>query len=150
MQSILQKVIGATSDKNISIEQVEIITGSPKGVLLNNIIEAIEKADLNKGLKSLHETVKQNIDSKLFLRLLIERVRSVLLLRFAKDLETEIRDNYTDTDFKFLKDMADNKSSKVNSKILDELLKAYEEINFSAVKEIPLELALIRLLGDRS
>lgn len=148
-ESILQKVISSSSDKKISINEVELITGSPKGTLLNSVIEAIEVEDLNEALKSLHLAIEQNIEMKLFLRLLIERVRIVLLLRFAKDLEKEISESLTESDFKFLTDLAHKKSSKINSKTLDELLRAYEEINFAAVKELPLELALIRLIGEK-
>ncbi|MDO8492327.1 MAG: DNA polymerase III subunit gamma/tau [bacterium] len=148
-QGILQKVMSASQDKKITIDEVELITGSPKGKLLNSVIEAIEKEDLNEGLKVLHIATGENIDMKLFLRLLIERVRIVMLLRFAKDLEKEISENLTDTDFEFLKELSVKKGSKINSKTLDELLRAYEEINFAAVKELPLELALIRLIAEK-
>jgi len=147
-ESILQKVMSSSQDKKISIEEVELITGSPKGTLINSIIEAIEENDANAALKALHQALEQNIEMKLFLRLLIERVRIVLLLRFAKDLEKEISESLTENDFKFLKDLAQKKGSKINSKTLDELLRAYEEVNFADSKELPLELSLVRLIGE--
>jgi len=42
---ILQKAMGASADKKILLSEVEKITGSPRGTLVNSLIEAIEKRD---------------------------------------------------------------------------------------------------------
>lgn len=144
-QSLLQKVITATNDKKITIEEVEKITGAPRGKLIEEIISGIEEKNISKSLLAIEKAKEQNIDMKLLLRLLLERVRAVLLLRFAKEMEGKISDSYTDSDFAYLKELAHKKGGVITSKVLDELLKAYEEINFSAIKELPLQLALMRI-----
>ncbi len=147
-QVILQKIITAQSGKNISIEDVEAVSGAPKGKLLEDVILGIEEKNGGKSLLALEKAKEQNIDMKLFLRLLLERVRVVLLLRFAKEMEKKLSENYTEDDFKLLKDLANKKGGVINSKVLDELLRAYEEINFAAIKELPLQLALMRIIGE--
>ena len=147
-ESILQKIISSSKDKKISLQEVELITGAPKSELLNTVLTGIEEGDSNKALKAVATAKEQNIESKLFLRLLIERIRTVMLMRFAKDLEAEFKDSLNDTDFVFLKGLADKKGSKVTSKVLDELLRAFEEVSFAAMKELPLELALMRIVGE--
>ncbi|MEK7567573.1 MAG: DNA polymerase III subunit gamma/tau [Patescibacteria group bacterium] len=148
-QVILQKVITAQSGKSISIENVETVSGAPKGKLLEDVLIGIEEKDSSKSLLAIEKAKEQNIDMKLFLRLLLERVRVVLLLRFAKEMEKKLSENYTEGDFKLLKDLANKKGGVINSKVLDELLCAYEEINFAAIKELPLQLALMRIMGDK-
>lgn len=144
-QSILQKILGYSKDKKISISEVETITGAPKGQILNSFIESIEEAREADAVLILNNATKENIDIKVFLKLLLERMRAILLLRFAKDMEKSIEEIYSEHDFEFLKNIANKKGSKINSKTLDEFLRAYEEISYSAIKSLPVELALIRL-----
>lgn len=148
-ESILQKVMHASKDKKITIDEVELITGAPKASLLQEVIAGIDAGDANQSLSALQRVVSQNIDPKLFLMLLLQRVRSILLLRYAKDLEGEIAKNTTDTDFAFLKTHAHKKGSKINSKTLDELLRAYAETNVAVLKSLPLELAIMRMANEK-
>lgn len=147
-QSILQKILSSSKDKKISVAEVELVTGAPKGVILNNIIEAIEEGDTGKALSEVRNASLDNIDMKVFLKLLLDRMRTILLLRFAPDLEAEIKESLSENDYKLLSGFAKKKSSKINSKTLDEFLKAYEDVSYSAIKSLPIELALIRLQGE--
>lgn len=147
-ESILQKVISSSSDKKISVEEVELITGAPKSELLNDCLESIENKDLEKGLKAVKKAAEENIDMGIFLKLLLERVRAVLLLRFVKDMEKELSLEFTENDFEFLKKIAENKNSNINSGALSELLTASGETMYAALPELPLELALMKLVGQ--
>lgn len=145
---ILQKIIVSTKDKKISVGEVETVTGAPRGALLNDVLDAVDKKDLSKALGKVAEAAKQNTDMKVFLKLLIERVRAVLLLRYAHELESELEEEYSDTDFAYLKKLA-KEGKEINSLFLTKLLEAYDATGRSYVKELPLELALIELLqGD--
>jgi DNA polymerase-3 subunit gamma/tau len=147
-QSILQKVISASNDKKISLEEVELITGAPKSALLNGVLESIEEGNLERGLRAVRQVSEQNIDMNVYLKLLIERVRLVLLLRFAKDMEKDIAEELAESDFQFLKNIAANKASKIKSDTLSCLLNAAEQTFTASVPEVPLELALIKLVGE--
>ncbi len=83
-QGILQKVISASSDKKISREEVEKITGAPSQVLVDDFISAIAYKDLEKGLTSVNKACEQNIDMKVYLKLVLRKTRAVLILRFSK------------------------------------------------------------------
>lgn len=146
-ESILQKVISASSDKKVSLAEVELITGAPKSKLLNDVIGSIETGNIDSGLAAIRAAARENIDMNVFLRLLLERVRVILLLRFAKDMEKELNQELTDEDFAFLKAAAENKNSKIKSDTLSELLSAAEQTMYASVPELPLELALVKLSG---
>jgi len=145
---ILQKIIVSTSDKKISVEEVETVTGAPRGELINDIIESLSKKDLASGLKNVSDAVKQNVDMKVFLKLLIERVRTILLLRYATELEDELKEEYSVMDFAFLKKLAGGDGKGIHSAILSKLLEAYDATGRSYIKELPLELALMELLRE--
>ena len=149
-EGILQKVIGSAKDKIIVVEEVEKTTGAPNSRLLNDCLESLEKGDLEKGLKAVRAAADKNIDMSVFLKRLPERVRVILLLRVAKDMEKEIKEELTEEDFTFLKTIAVNKDSKIKSDTLHELLNAAEQTTFASITQLPLELALIKLTNKES
>lgn len=144
---ILQKVFSAASGKKISPEEVEKIAGAPRAASFEKLLHALEAGDAGACLTLIEETAQSGADMNVFSKLLIERVRAILLLRFAKDLEKEIRENHSGHDFQFLSSIAHKPTSKVNSAFLHELLLAYEASNRGMSPESSLELAILKILG---
>ena len=149
-QGILQKVISSSVDKKISLEEVENITGAPKNSLVNDVLSSFAEKDVEKGVSALHKASENNVDMKVFLNLVLKKMRAVLLLRYAKDTENEMKEEFTEEDFGFLKKLAGEAGANLTSQVLKELLSAYDEMRFAAIPELPLELALIKLVGDNS
>lgn len=149
-QGILQKILFSSSDKKVSVEEVEKIAGAPKGELVNNIISAIAKEELEKGLRAINSAVEGNVDMKVFLKMILHKVRSVMLLKYAKDMEGIIKEQFNKEDFEFLKAFSKEEKNKINSKTLNELLLAYNAIDYSYISQLPLELALIKILKQDS
>ncbi len=145
-QSILQKIISASKDKKITAEEVEMVTGAPKAEMVNNFIQAIEEGNLELGLGAIEKAVEQNIDILLYFKLVLHKTRAILLLRNLKSSETKIAEEFSDSDFKFLKSIADKKPSKINSDSLLTLLSYYDMIAKAYIPELPLELALTKLI----
>jgi DNA polymerase-3 subunit gamma/tau len=149
-QGILQKVMGASSDKKITLAEVERVTGAPKGDLVNAVVGAIEKKDAAEGLVALGKAAEQNIDMKVFAALLLAKLRFVLLLRNAPEMEKGIREEVSSEDFAFLKRVALQKDSRVNSSALLEFLAAYDLIGYASLPQLPLELAVIKLTTNNA
>ncbi|MFM2357507.1 MAG: hypothetical protein RJA61_244 [Candidatus Parcubacteria bacterium] len=147
---ILQKVIGSSEDKKISLEEIEKVTGAPKTSLVNAVIQGIAHKDISVSLKALHKAVEGNVDMKLFTKLILQKLRFVLLLRFAGDMEKGIKETLSEEDFTFLKGIASDKEVKINSETLIEFLSAYDLIGFASIPELPLELAIIKLVGQNN
>ena len=142
---ILQKVMSTSLDKNIAVAEVEKVTGSPKGTLVNALIESLEKKDVSAGLVAIGKAVEQDIDIKVFAKLLLAKLRFVLLIRNAPDMEKGIQDEVSAEDFAFLKRIAGEKESRINSALLLEFLNVYDLIGYAALPQLPLELAVIKL-----
>lgn len=146
-QSVLQKVLSASSDKKITVEEVATITGAPKAEIIGQIIEGLSVGDGAKSLSAVGEAVKGNSDMAVLLMILIDRVRMLLMLRYAPKLGGEMITDLTDTEQVFLTGLATDAKSKINSETLRKLLMANIETARSPVPQLPLELAIMELVA---
>lgn len=145
-QSILQKVMGSSKDKKISLDEVVMVTGAPRGEMINDFIRSIDENNLETGLKSISQAVDSNIDLLLYFKLVLHKMRSILLLRNLPSAEEKLKEEMTDADFIFLKNLADKKGSKINSDTLLTLLSNYDMVAKAYLPEMVLELTLSKLL----
>ncbi len=146
-QSVLQKVLSASSDKKITVEEVATITGAPKSEVIAHIIEGLSSGDGAKALGAVGEAVKGNSDIAVLLMILIDRMRMLLMLRYAPKVGEEMVADLADTEQMFLKELAKDAQSKINSETLRKLLVATIETARSPVPQLPLELAIMELCG---
>jgi len=158
-QGILQKVLSASSDlsasqgasrqagKKITLAEVEQVTGAPRNTLINDFLTAISIGDTNKALTAINAAAEGNVDMRVFLKLILHKVRIVLLLRFAKDLESRIQEELTAEEFEFLKKLAGKDGAKIASPVLNELLFAYDQMRYAYLPQLSLELATITITG---
>jgi DNA polymerase III subunit gamma/tau len=151
----LQKVVNFSGrdgkTKKIEIGDVEKITGSPKSALVNDFISAIATKDLPKGIEAVQKAAAENLDMKLFLRLIVEKFRVAIILRYAPKLEEEMAGDLGEADLEFLKGMVKgDKEGMLRSPALATLLEAYQNIDRAFVAELPLELALVEILSKDS
>ncbi len=146
---VLQKVLNFSKSKKINIEEVEKITGAPKTTLVNDVITAIATKDLEKGISAVRKASAENLDMKLFLRLIIEKFRVAIILRYAPKLEEEMAGDLNASDVELLKGLIkEDKAGMLRSNSLSVLLEAYQNIDRAFVAELPLELALVQILGQ--
>ncbi len=147
---MIQKVISTSVDKKITAEEVEMITGAPPRDLVNNFIVAIAENNLDAGLAAINKAAKNNINMKIFLKLILAKFRFILLLCFAKEMESEIKKEVDEDDFNFFKKMKDSKSAKLSAATLSKLLDVHLKLDFAYIAQLPLELALIEILTDEN
>ncbi len=145
---ILQKVISASANKNISLKEVEKITGAPNSMLVNDFVSSLDEKDLDNGLKVLNQAVENGIDVQIFLKLILYKARAVLLLRFAEDMEKGIEDSFSERDFRFLKEISQKKDSNIKAEVIKELIETSSHTKLSYIPQLPLELMLIKLAKD--
>jgi DNA polymerase-3 subunit gamma/tau len=140
---ILQKVISSSSEKKISLSEVESITGAPKGSLVNDFISALLKKEKEKALAAIAKAGAENISIKLFTSLVLEKVRLMLLLRNAPGMADELKERVSEDDGNLLQKLSLDKESHLSSAVLLELIKAYDAVGRAHIETLPLELAVI-------
>ncbi len=141
---ILQKVLTVSTDKTLTEEEVAKVVGAPQASVLNGFLTALAKGELGEALTSVSSAAAKGIEAKTFLLLALEKIRAVLLLRYAPKMEEAIKEQFGPDDTEFLKSLAGKDGARVNSTLLSELITAYVEMNRAPEPLIPLELALYR------
>lgn len=145
----LQKVVNFSKGKKIKREDVEKITGAPKSALVNDLISAIAEKNLEKGLATVKLASDSNLDIKLYFKLIIEKFRMAIIVRYAPSLEEEMAGDLSPEDLAFLKaTVKGDKSGMLRSPALTILLESYQQMDNAFIAELPLELALIKILGE--
>ncbi len=142
---VMQKVILASGDKIGDADEVAAIIGAPKGAVMNSLVEALSQKDAETALKYVAEVVEQRADMKLFMRLLLERVRAVMLLRNAPAQEEALLSHFGESDTEQIKKLAGEAGSALNSHLLVRLLAATEQSSRVALPHLPLELAIVEI-----
>lgn len=144
---ILQKVLNFAKGKNITREEVEKITGAPKATLVNAVLGAIIEKNLEQGIATVRKASQSNLDMKLFLKLIIQKLRMAIVIRYAPKLEQEMVGDLGESDLNFLKELVKgDRGGMLRSHTLALLLRAYQDIDRAFISELPLELALIEVL----
>lgn len=144
----LQKVLSSSADKKITAGEVEATLGAPSAHLVNDFINAVVARDFAKGAKVLGEASESVGDMKIFLDLVVRKVRFVLILRFAPGMKGEVQANSSEEDFVLLEKLAKEAGKTLASKELLALLGAYADLRTASVSTLPLELALLRIIGE--
>ncbi len=147
--SILQKIINSSEDNKLSQKEVERVLGAPRSELILAILEGIESKDTSAGLTAIKQASEQNSDMAVLLKMLIRSLRFVLLLRFAKDMVSYVKEEVSEEEFDQLESLA--KSAKnINSKTLLSFLEASSLQKYADIPELPLELAVIESAGGEA
>lgn len=144
-QSVLQKILVSSSDKKVSVEEVEMITGAPKGELIRRVMEGLAKGDATDALKAVGEAVSANADMELFATLLLDRARLALLVRYSADFAQELIADLPEADREVVESLAKDPTSRLNSETLRKLIEAAIATSRSPIPHLPLELAIMEL-----
>jgi DNA polymerase-3 subunit gamma/tau len=142
---LLQKAIAFSSSKKISAAEILSITGAPESSLVDDFIRALAHNDLERGIMAVNGVTSQNSDMQLYIKLILVKLRAVLLLRYAPKMVDVIP--LSEKDKTFLGELASKKPEHLSSRALSILLEAYQMSGHSSIKELPLELALVKILN---
>jgi DNA polymerase-3 subunit gamma/tau len=145
---ILQKIMSYSKDKKIDSKEISLVTGAPNNVIVNQFIEALAKSDLAKGLDAIRKASSENVEMTIFLKLILAKLRTALLLRYAKDMKEELLVGMTSDDREFMLGILKEKGTGISSKSLEILLESVEQTKYASIKELPLELSLVKILGE--
>ncbi len=142
---VTQKVILASGDKIGNADEVAGIIGAPKNEILLSLIKALQEGSTEKALEALAEAVSLHVDMKLFARLILENLRAVILLRHQPAKSEVLLANFGPASKTFLLELAKVTPSPLNSQMLLRLLSATQQITYSPIPHLPLEIAVIEL-----
>lgn len=147
---LLQKVIGYSPDKKISLEEVRRITGAPSFELISDFVLSLIDGDLEKTLEVLDRVISESVEIKVFLKLAMREMRLAILAVFAPRLKKQIVEELGEGAKNFL----DRPTAEVTlgarrlASILREFLGIYNQIGDSILPQALIELVLVKALGE--
>ncbi len=140
---ITQKVMMASGDSELTADEVADVVGAPKNILLQDMLIAFATKDLERGLDALKHASESHVDVKLFYKLLLERLRSIIITRHNKNVVEGLSLQYSEEEKKRILEYAEDAKSPINSHTLMQALNASEYIGRSSHPMLPLELLFI-------
>ncbi len=144
----LQKVIGMSKDKKLDDEEVRMALGAPSKMLIHDFIDSLATKDVDGALSVIEKVKGLNLSVSTYCDLVLRTLRFALLVRYAKSMHENIKADVGEDEFEYLLEKSKDAKSGISSVTITEFLKAREEMNISALPELPLELAVIRMLGE--
>jgi DNA polymerase-3 subunit gamma/tau len=140
--SILQKVLGSSADKKLTRKEVEKVTGAPKREQVHALVAALASGERGAALTAVEKASSASVDMPLYLDLVLEALRSTLLIQYAPDLHGALKAELGEEEFQTLVRCT---KSNITHKTLLAFLTAAERIRYAPIPALPLELAVLEL-----
>lgn len=149
---ILQKVISYSPDKKISLEEVRRITGAPSFELVADFVQSLAGGDLEAALATLDLVATQSIEMKVFLKVVMREMRFIIIAVFAPRLKERVAGELTVTGREFLNKPKEElvAGARQLATVLREFLAIYSQLNDSFIPQAPIELALVKVFGQKA
>jgi len=146
---VTQKVILATSGATADADAVAQIIGAPTSELLTRTLKAFATKNATDGLTVLQEAHERHVEPLLYLRVLLEYVRTIMLLRHQPAKRENLLTPYGEVVQKTLIDLSGASGSAINSQLLVRLLACVDATRSSPLPFLPLEIVMIEV-GEKS
>ena len=146
-ESMLSQVITfAGQDNKITIEEVKQVLGIVDINLLIKFIGILLKKDQSEALRFINKLISQGHNLSQFVNLLTGYLRKILLVKIDKSLSEIAGEELTKEQLSVIEKQAESFSLSNLSKIVQLFIEAGQEIKFSSLPQIPLELATIEAI----
>ncbi len=144
----LQKVISFSKDKKISLKEIEDVTGSPNILLVNGFLDALASKEIEKGFLCIKRASEDNLDMSIYLKMIISKLRYALMLRYAPKTKDDVLNLFGEVDMNYISNVISSKPAYISSLTLLILLDTYQSIRTAVISELPLEMALVKILNE--
>lgn len=143
--SVLESALASSTDKKLTRSEVEKATGAPRHMLVHALAAALSEGNQEQALSTIRTVADQDIDMMLYLSLVLEYVRQVLLLRHAPELRKAIEEELGEDAHAEALVLAKAEGSKLTHETLKAFLDASGRMRFAPIPSLPLELAVLEL-----
>ncbi|OGZ60144.1 MAG: DNA polymerase III, subunit gamma and tau [Candidatus Spechtbacteria bacterium RIFCSPLOWO2_12_FULL_38_22] len=144
-ESILGKIF---SLNNIEESEIRKLLGATDLASISNFIDFIIENNKEAVLKYINDMVSGGEDLEQFINSSIDYVRKLLFLKLSPSSEVLISGNLTKEELKKAKIQTTGLTEKKIYGIIKQLLEAVNNIKYSPMPQLPLELAVIEIIGE--
>jgi DNA polymerase-3 subunit gamma/tau len=148
--SILQKIFSAAKGRTITRELVETITGAPSLSTIQELYSALITRDIDAIYQTLAHAEAHHTDMMLLAQLLLNTMRLSLMYRYAPSMREAFEAQHSELYVELVKRGAIESTEAISSKGIVSMITAIERIAYASVPALPLELAMLEMLGVES
>ncbi len=149
--SSLEKILAVTEEgKALDVDTVARIIGAPRHETINKILRGIAESNTEQALLAVREASIDHVDMDFFLRVILMKLRAVLLMRYAPSMEATLSGEFSPDDIVLLRTLAKDPGMRINSHTLLEFLAVSNIIGEAVVPTLPIELAIIRTIAEKT
>lgn len=142
-ESMLGQVL-SLNDKEITLEEAEIILPRLESEKINEMIKYLFKKDTQKSIELINKLTEEGIDLKQFNLDLIESLRKILLVkigakieRYSFSLDEKIEDE--------ILSLAKEFKTEELIKIIEEFIRVKTLLEYTEIPQLPFELAIVKI-----
>lgn len=146
--STLEKVLASSTDKKITREEAEQATGAPRLELLEDLLLALAEDSMEKALSIIRKAEKNDVDMNLYLTLVLEYMRNILLVRHAPEIRKEIESEVGEDMYKKIESFSGAKTGKLDHTTLKVFIDIASALRYAPISALPFELALYDLFSS--
>jgi DNA polymerase-3 subunit gamma/tau len=139
----LEKIIGASKDKTITLKEAEEVLGAPDESIVLSYIQGLTEKNAEKSLTAVRALSNKGVDLTKSFELILERFRALVLMAISKESEAVLKEELSEKTFETLQSLIASKSPVISSVTLLALLDAYAKMKNCPIPEILLESAAI-------
>lgn len=138
----LQKVMSYSSDKALTVDEVEKITGAPRRSIVEGIVGHLADGNADQAIADVHSAALSGVNMSVLNELVVEMVRNILLCRVSPMAKKRLESELDKEAFKTIETLARD-ASRLNSRLLRSLLDMAQLERKTSIAELPLELIII-------
>jgi DNA polymerase-3 subunit gamma/tau len=163
-ESLLGQVM-AMEDQEITLEEVQTILGITDNSAVIKMADFLIKKDTRGAIVFINQIVEEGYDLTQFARSFINYLRKMMIMSAggsgvggglsreagqaaAQQLRQLVAPELTDEQFKIILEQGQKLSSAEIIKIMKTFIRAENEIKFAVLPQLPLELAVVELVGS--
>lgn len=135
------------SGKKITGDKLRNFLSFPSEEIVDIFIDSFLAKDTEKGLEAIHQAINGNTDMKIFLKLVLRDIRSMILLKLAPNMKPRLAGAHGEREFRFIEKKAAQAKNGELERALKILLDAYDTRARPFLPQIPLELAFLKIVG---
>lgn len=144
---LLQKTLSASSNREITRELVEKVTGAPSLSVIYELYDALINKDINSAYKIIFKSNEHHTDMMLLAELMLDTMRTSLMYRYAPKMREEIEANHNEKYIEIIKKGAVEGAEVISSGSIVSLITAVERMAYASIPVLPLELAFLEMTG---
>ena len=146
-QGLLQKMLSASTDRNITRELVERVTGAPSLKVIHELYSALIEKNMESVYETLNKSNEHHTDMMLLAQLLLDTMRMSLMYRYAPKMREGIEAEHNEQYIEIIKRGAVEGAEVISSGSIVSMITAVERIAYAAIPVLPLELAFLEIIG---